>query len=132
MHFDVMVNFKHTRTLDYCIINVNYIRFYIIVIKIMSVEPRQWRSWLRVRPASGRLGVRIPAATDLSRKNRKWQLHSYTLGSRCERHGSSEMTIIYDAPCHNRCGTLKNPHCSITRSAKHRSKLKFAALNLQW
>ena len=68
MHFDVMVNFKHTRTLDYCIINVNCIRFYIIVIKIVSVEPRQWRSWLRVRPASGRLGVRILAATDLSRK----------------------------------------------------------------
>ena len=27
---------------------------------------------LSVRPASGRLGVRIPAATDLSRKNSLW------------------------------------------------------------
>ena len=32
--------------------------------------PRRWRSGLeRFRLGSGRLGVRIPAATDLSRKN---------------------------------------------------------------
>ena len=29
----------------------------------------------RGRLASGNLGVRIPAATDLSRKNRQWQPH---------------------------------------------------------
>ena len=34
-----------------------------------------------------------------------------------------------DAPCHTRCGTLKNPHCSKTMSAEHRSK--FAALHWQ-
>ena len=27
-------------------------------------------------------------------------------------HGSSVMT---DAPCHSRCGTLKNPHCSFVQ-----------------
>ena len=32
--------------------------------------------WLKnVDPASGRFGVRIQAATELSRKNRQWQLH---------------------------------------------------------
>ena len=41
-----------------------------------------------VGPASGRLGIRIQAATDLSRK----KLHCQTLGNRCECHGSSEMT----------------------------------------
>ena len=35
-----------------------------------------------------------------------------------------------DAPCHSRCGTLKNPLCSKTMSAEHRSK--FAALHRQW
>ena len=34
-----------------------------------------------------------------------------------------------DAPCHIRCGTLKNPHCSTAITAEHRSK--FAALH-QW
>ena len=34
-----------------------------------------------------------------------------------------------DAPCHSRCGTLKNPHCSMVQSAKHR--LTFSALQLQ-
>ena len=32
--------------------------------------PRRWHSRL-IRPARGRLGVRIPAPTDISRKNRK-------------------------------------------------------------
>ena len=47
-----------------------------------------------VRLACERLGVRIPAATDQSRKNRQWQLHYQTLGNRRECHGPSEMTII--------------------------------------
>ena len=45
-------------------------------------------------------------------------------------HGSSEMTIINWCPCHSRCGTLKNPHCSMAMSAEHISK--FAALHRQW
>ena len=32
-----------------------------------------------------------------------------------------------DAPCHSRCGTLINSHCSMAMIAEHRSK--FAALN---
>ena len=32
--------------------------------------------------------------------------------------------------CHSRCGTLKNPHCSMALSAEHRST--FAALHRQW
>ena len=41
----------------------------------------------------GCMGVRIPAATDLSRLNRKSPLHCQTLGIRFECHGTSEMTI---------------------------------------
>ena len=44
-----------------------------------------------------------------------------------ECHGSSEMTIINRCPVSNRCGTLKNPHCSTAMNAEHRSK--FAALH---
>ena len=55
---------------------------------------------------------------------------SSTLGNRCECHGSLEMTIITDSPCHRRCGTLKNHHCSIAITAEHRSK--FAALHWSW
>ena len=80
-----------------------------------------------VHLSSGRLGVGILAATDLSRKNRYWQLHCQSLGNRCECHGSSERTI---KDRHSRCGTLKNPHCSVAMSAKYRSK--FAALKRQW
>ena len=42
------------------------------------------------------------------------------------------MTIIKltDALCHSRCGTLRNPHCSMAVGAEHRSK--FAALHRQW
>ena len=38
--------------------------------------------------------VRIPAATDVSHKNWKWQLHCKTLSNRCECHGWSKMTNI--------------------------------------
>ena len=38
-------------------------------------------------------------------------------------------TVKTDAPCHSRCGTLKNPHCSMAISAEYRSK--FAALHRQ-
>ena len=48
-----------------------------------------------VRLASGRLGVRIPAATDLSRKK---VVKAQTLGNRRECQGSSEMIIINDCP----------------------------------
>ena len=40
------------------------------------------------------------------------------------------MTIINGCPCHSRCCTLKNPHCSMAMSAEHRSK--FAAFHRQW
>ena len=52
-----------------------------------------------------------------------------TLGNRCECHGFSEMTIITGCPCYSRCGTLKNPHCSMAMSVEQRSK--FAALHRQ-
>ena len=51
-----------------------------------------------VRPASGRLGVRIPVTRDLSRKDRQWQCHCQTLGIRCECHGSLEMTLYKQMP----------------------------------
>ena len=37
------------------------------------------------------------------------------------------MTIIKGFPCHSRCDTLKNRHCSMAMSVEHRSK--FAALH---
>ena len=66
------------------------------------------------------LGVWIPAATDLSRLNRKCSM----LGIRCECHGSSEMTIINGCPCRSRCDMLKNPHCSMAISAEHTKSLQ--------
>ena len=42
-------------------------------------------------------------------------------------HGFSEMTLLTDASCQSRCGTLKSPQCSMAMSAEHRS---FAALSL--
>ena len=44
-----------------------------------------------------------------------------TLGNRCKCHGSLEMTILRDVPCHSRCGTLKNPHCSHGRALCNRA-----------
>ena len=54
-------------------------------------------------------------------KKRLWQLHCQTLGKRCECHGFTKLTIIHvltDAPCHIRCGKLKNPHCSMAMTAE--------------
>ena len=57
-----------------------------------------------VRLVSRRLYVRIPAATDLSRKNR-----CQTLGNRYECHGSSKMTVINGCPIYVTVGeTYKN------------------------
>ena len=52
------------------------------------------------------------------------------LMNRCESIGSSEITIINGCPCHSRCSTIKNLHCSVGMSAEHRSK--FEALHQQW
>ena len=49
------------------------------------------------------------------------------LSSRCECHGTSEMTIIKGWPV---CGTLTDPCWLMTMSAENRSK--FAALHRQW
>ena len=51
-----------------------------------------------VRLASGRLGVRIPSATDLIRQNILWQVHCQTLSNKCVCHGSLEMIIINEWP----------------------------------
>ena len=87
-----------------------------------------------VRLASGMLVVRIPAARDLSCKKK---VSDSSTANRCECHGSSEIAVINGCSvsqchirCHSRCGTLKNPHCSVAMSAEHRSK--FAALQWQW
>ena len=47
-----------------------------------------------VRPASGRLGVQIPAVTDLNRENRSTAKRSAS----GECYGSSEMNIINGFP----------------------------------
>ena len=41
----------------------------------------------------------------------------------CEYHGSSEMTIKTDVPCHSKCGTLKKP--SLLNSRTCRAHVKF-------
>ena len=43
--------------------------------------------------------------------------------------GSRKWPLLTDAPCYSRCGTLKNPHCSMAISVEQRSK--FAALHRQ-
>ena len=51
-----------------------------------------------IRLASGKLGVRIPAATDPSREKRQCQLPCKTLNNWCECHWSLELTIINGCP----------------------------------
>ena len=52
---------------------------------------------------------------------REWQLYCQTLGIRCECHRS--WPLLTDASCDNRCGTLKNYHCSMAMSAEYSSDL---------
>ena len=48
-----------------------------------------------IRAFAPQAGVRIPASTDKSRKNRQGQIHHcLTLGNRCECHRSSDITIV--------------------------------------
>ena len=44
--------------------------------------------------------------------------------------GPRKWPLWTDALCHSRCGTLKNPHCSMAMSVEHRSK--FSVLHRQW
>ena len=55
---------------------------------------------LELSPSNREVGVPIPAAIDLTRKIRLWQLHFQTFGNRYECHGSSEikMTILNGCP----------------------------------
>ena len=62
-----------------------------------------------VRPANGKFYVRIPAATDLSRKSKQGQLHCQTLGIKYESHGPSEMTIINGCPVSQQLWHAKEP-----------------------
>ena len=48
----------------------------------------------------------------------------------CEFHGSSEMTILKDDPCHCKRGTLKNLYYSMAKGVKYRSK--FETLQRLW
>ena len=88
------------------------------------IQPRRWCSGLERSPLKRKVWCSIPAATDLSCKNRYWQLHCYTPSVRCECHGSSEMTILNGCPESQGCGTLKNPFCAMAISAEYRSKWK--------
>ena len=77
-----------------------------------------------VRTTSGRFGVRIQDATDLSRKK---QVVTAQLPN--ARHLVTVSRVLEDdhykrtpLASQSRCGTLKNPHCSMAMSAKHMSK----------
>ena len=84
------------------------------------------------------IGVRSPRGRNIYHRPKDLALglwtylsDSYTskrwATSRCECHISSEVTIINGFQCHIGYGTFKNPHCSISMSAEHRSK--FAVLH---
>ena len=84
-----------------------------------------------VPPTSGRLGVRIQAATDLSRKTKD----SESSTAKCSAisvsvTGHQRWPLHMDALCLSMCGTLINPHCSMAMSVEQRSK--FATLPWQW
>ena len=61
-------------------------------------QRRRWRSGFERSPHKRTVGYLNPSRDRLSTKNRLCQLHCQTLGNRCERHGSSEMTIINECP----------------------------------
>ena len=42
----------------------------------------------------------------------------------CEYHGSLEITILKDDPCHSKRGTLKNLYYSMAKGVKYRSKVE--------
>ena len=67
--------------------------------------------------------VRIPAATDPSRKNKSCTDSSTAkrLATCVSVTGPRNWTLQTDAPCHSRCGTLKNPDsaCSMAMSVEH-------------
>ena len=71
--------------------------------------PRRWRSLLECYPHKREGGCSNPAETDLSRKDRWWQLHSQTLVSRCQCHGSSKMIIINGCPSSQYMWHAKEP-----------------------
>ena len=80
-----------------------------------------------VRIACRRLGVRIPVATDLSRKNRQGQLHRQTLGIRCECQWSSYMTIKNGFPVLHQVWHAKEP--SLLNGHESRAQGKICSLS---
>ena len=46
--------------------------------------------------------------------------------------GPRRWPLQTDAPCHSRCGTRKNPHCSIAIGVEHRSKFAAFTGNGEW
>ena len=97
----------------------------VFIISSISASRDGGELCVSVRLARGRLGVRIPAATDISSLNRWWQFHCYTLSNSCECHRSSEMTIINGWVKNSPCGTKKNPH----KHSQSEKKRKFTQLN---
>lgn len=67
-----------------------------------------------------RLGGGIPAATDKSRYNRFYSTTAKR-STTFECHRPSEMSIMNECPVSQRCGALKNLHCSLPISAEYRS-----------
>ena len=84
---------------------------------LYNLNPRRWRSRLERSPlACGGLGIRVPAASDLSRKK----------GSDCSTAKRSAIGVSVTGPRIVCFGF----YCSIAMSAEHRSN--FAALHQQW
>ena len=76
------------------------------------------------------VAVQTISLQSISRRDKpmssKQEVHAKRSGIVLSVTGPQRWPLQTDAPCHSRCGTLNNPHCSMTISAGHRSK--FAVL----
>ena len=72
-------------------------------VKVTHLRRKCYNSRCRDRPKSLKVLHCLSSATDVNVTGpRRWPLQT-------------------DVPCHSRCGTLKNPHCSMAISAEYRS-----------
>ena len=82
---------------------------------------------MTLTPVAERLAVELslPVFTQLGFEHPTFHLRGERSNWLRHRRG-----LYFDAPCHSRCGTLKNPHWSMVMSAEYRSTFK--ALHRLW
>ena len=94
-----------------------------------NIQPRWCRWGLERWPHNRKVGVRIPAATDRE-KSWKQVVTAPMLNARQYMWVSRVLGDNHYKRVPSRCGTLKNPQCSMAMTAEHR--LKFAVLHRLW